>query len=457
MNSSTDQATAAATTLGNNQPEPSFTASQALQERFHAVIPGGSHTYAKGDDQFPEYMAPYIVRGEGCRVWDVDGNEFIEYGMGLRSVTLGHAYAPVVAAAQAEMERGINFGRPATLELTTAEEFLNLTQAGDMVKFTKNGSDATSAAVKLARAYTGRDLLAVCADHPFFSVDDWFIGTTPVSSGIPRVVREQSLHFRYNDIASLKGLFSAHPGQIAAVIMEVERDVPPLPGFLSAVRALCDQEGAMLIFDEIVSGFRSHVGGGQAVHGIRPDLSAFGKALGNGFSIAALAGRRELMELGGLRQQDRDRVFLLSTTYGAESHSLAAARAVMQVYQQEPVIAHLHEQGERLRQGLLAAVRDYNLEENVPIFGQSSCLFYGSRDAQGQPSQAFRTLFLQETLRRGLLLPSFVISYSHTPSVVDTTVERVHAALGVYRRALDEGIDKYLVGRPVQSVYRARN
>lgn len=457
MNTSVNPANEPALALSSHAPAPSFAGSQALQERFHAVIPGGSHTYAKGDDQFPEHMAPYIVRGANCRVWDVDGNEYIEYGMGLRSVTLGHAYAPVVAAAQAEMTRGVNFGRPAVLELETAEEFLALTQAGDMVKFTKNGSDATSAAVKLARAYTGRDLIAVCADHPFFSVDDWFIGTTPVGAGIPQAVREQSLHFRYNDTASLASVFAAHPGQVAAVIMEVERDVPPLPGYLQSVRALCDQEGAVLIFDEIVSGFRSHVGGGQAVHGIRPDLSAFGKALGNGFSIAALAGRRELMELGGLRQQDRDRVFLLSTTYGAESHSLAAARAVMQVYHQEPVIAQLYEQGERLRQGLQAAARDYNLEKHVPIFGQSCCLFYGSRDAEGQPSQAFRTLFLQETLRRGLLLPSFVISYSHTPAVVDTTIERVHAALGVYRRALDEGIDKYLVGRPVQSVYRTRN
>ncbi|WP_133273529.1 glutamate-1-semialdehyde 2,1-aminomutase [Hymenobacter radiodurans] len=454
MNSSAKPNTIA---VGTSHAEPSFAASKALQERFHAVIPGGSHTYAKGDDQFPEHMAPYIERGAGCRVWDVDGNEFIEYGMGLRSVTLGHAFAPVVSAAQAEMTRGINFGRPATLELATAEEFLDLTQAGDMVKFTKNGSDATSAAVKLARAYTGRDLIAVCADHPFFSVDDWFIGTTAVSAGIPKAVREQSLHFRYNDIASLEALFAAHPNNIAAAIMEVERDVPPLPGYLQAVRDLCTQNGVILIFDEIVAGFRSHISGGQGVHGVRPDLSAFGKALGNGFSIAALTGRRELMELGGLRQKDRDRVFLLSTTYGAESHSLAAARAVMQIYRQEPVIAHLNEQGERLRQGLLAAVRDYNLEDNVPIFGQSSCLFYGSRDAQGQPSQAFRTLFLQETLRRGLLLPSFVISYSHTPAVVDTTIERVHGALGIYRRALDEGIDKYLVGRPVQSVYRARN
>jgi glutamate-1-semialdehyde 2,1-aminomutase len=457
MNSSINIASVDNSSLNHYSDEPSFARSMALQQRFHDLIPGGSHTYAKGDDQFPEHMAPYIVRGANCRVWDVDGNEFIEYGMGLRSVTLGHAFAPIVAAAQAEMTRGVNFGRPAVLELETAEEFLDLTQAGDMVKFTKNGSDATSAAVKLARAYTGRDLIAVCADHPFFSVDDWFIGTTPVNAGVPQVVREQSQRFRYNDIDSLITVFTAFPGQIAAVVMEVERDVPPLPGFLLAVRALCDKEGTVLIFDEIVAGFRSHVGGGQAVHDVRPDLSAFGKALGNGFSIAALAGRRELMELGGLRQLDHDRVFLLSTTYGAESHSLAAARAVMQVYRQEPVIAHLNEQGERLRQGLQAAVRDHKLEDNVPIFGQSCCLFFGSRDADGQPSQAFRTLFLQETLRRGLLLPSFVISYSHTPAVVDTTIERVHAALAIYRRAIDEGIDKYLIGRPVQSVYRTRN
>ena len=434
-----------------------FGGSRGLRTRLHAAIPGGSHTYAKGDDQFPEFMAPYLVRGQGCQVWDVDRNEFIEYGMGLRSVTLGHAYPPVVRAARRAMSQGTNLGRPTTLELAAAEEFLAFTQAGDMVKFAKNGSDVTTAALKLARAYTGRDLVAICADHPFFSTDDWFMGTTSIAAGVPQAVRDLTLRFRYNDLPGVEQLFAEHPRQLAALVLEVERDVPPAPGFLAGLRALCDQAGTVLIFDEIITGFRWHHGGAQALHGVRPDLSTFAKALGNGFAIAALTGRRELMELGGLHQRHHDRVFLLSTTYGAETHALAVARTVMQTYAQEPVIEHLRTQGERLRQGLQAAARDQGVTEHFQVLGPPCCLYYGTRDAAGHPSQAFRTLFLQETLRRGLLLPSFVISYAHTPALVDQTIARVHEALGVYRLALQNGVGEYLLGRPVQPVYRARN
>ncbi|NVO32559.1 glutamate-1-semialdehyde 2,1-aminomutase [Hymenobacter lapidiphilus] len=435
----------------------SFAGSRALQGRMHAAIPGGSHTYAKGDDQFPADMAPYLVRGCGCLVWDVDGNIFIEYGMGLRSVTLGHAYPPILKAARRAMSSGTNLGRPTVLELETAEEFLAFTQAGDMVKFAKNGSDVTTAALKLARAYTGRDLVAICADHPFFSSDDWFMGTTGIPAGVPAAVQALTLHFRYNDLASVEELFTRHPRQLAALVLEVERDVPPAPGFLAGLRKLCDAAGTVLIFDEIITGFRWHHGGAQALYGVRPDLSTFAKALGNGFAIAALTGRRELMELGGLHHYHHDRVFLLSTTYGAESHALAVAREVMRTYTNKPVVAHLHHQGERLRDGLQAAARDQGVAEHFRVLGAPCCLSYGTYDAAGLPSQAFRTLFLQETLRRGLLAPSFVISYAHTTAMVDDTVRRVQEALGVYRQALDEGIGRYLQSRPVKPVYRARN
>lgn len=436
--------------------EPSFAQSEALRARFHAAIPGGAHTYAKGDDQFPEHMAPYIVRGEGCRVWDADDNEFIEFGAGLRAVTLGHAYVPVVAAAARQLGLGCNFGRPAVLELETAEEFLDFTGAGDMVKFAKNGSDVTSAAVKLARAYTGRDLVAICQDHPFFSVDDWFMGTTAVGAGIPSAVRALTVGFRYNDLASLENLFAARPGQVACVLLEVEKDVPPAPGFLAGVQALCRREGAVLIFDEIITGFRWHNQGAQGYYGIRPDLSTFGKALGNGFSVAALAGRRELLERGGLHHP-HERVFLLSTTYGAETHALAAARAVLQVYRQEPVVEHLHYMGRLLAEGLHRSAQEHGLSQQVQALGQPCCLIYTTRDAAGQHSAALRTLFLQETMRRGLLMPSLIVNYSHTEAIIAQVLERLHEVLGVYRRALDEGVEKYVVGQPVKSVYRRYN
>ncbi len=215
-----------------NDPEwLRFAKSRSLQERCHWVIPGGGHTYAKGDDQYPVNAPAYLVRGEGCRVWDVDGNEFIEYGMGLRTVTIGHAYRPIVEAAYKQMLLGINFTRPGTIELEAAEKLLEMVPA-DMVKFAKNGSDVTTAAVKLARAYTGRDMVAICADHPFFSIDDWFIGSTNMNAGIPKAISDLTVRFRFNDTASLKRLFDEHAGKIACVMLEAETAIAPAPGFL---------------------------------------------------------------------------------------------------------------------------------------------------------------------------------------------------------------------------------
>lgn len=234
----------------------SFAESNRLRPKFHALIPGGAHTYAKCDDQYPEGMAPYIVRGSGCRVWDVDGNEFIEYGSGLRAVTLGHAYAPVLEAVRRQLELGANFVRPARIELECAEAFRELVPSAEMVKFCKDGSDATSGALKLARAYTGRDIVAICANHPFFSVDDWFMGSTQMPGGVPEPVRALTEKFFYNDLTSLEALFDRHAGRIAAVVLEAEKETPPSPGFFEGLRELCDRNGAVLILDEMITGFR---------------------------------------------------------------------------------------------------------------------------------------------------------------------------------------------------------
>lgn len=432
-----------------------FDRANALRPRLHALIPGGAHTYAKCDDQYPEGMAPVIVRGAGSHVWDVDGNEFIEYGSGLRAVGLGHAYPPVVEAVRRQLGLGASFVRPATIELECAEMFLSFVPNADMVKFCKDGSDAVSGALKLARAHTGRDLVAICANHPFFSVDDWFIGSTGMPGGVPAATRALTLKFNYNDLDSLRALFDSHPGRIAAVVLEAEKETAPVPGFFEGLRALCDREGAIFILDEMITGFRWHAGGAQARYGIRPDLSTFGKALANGFSVSALAGRRELMQLGGF-EHERERVFLLSTTHGAETHGLAAAMATMQVYRDEPVIDVLWQRGQRLADGLRAAARAAGVTEQVPILGQPCCLVFGSRDGAGQPSQPFRTLLMQEIIERGILATSLVVNYSHSEADIDRTIDAFAQAFAVYRRALDQGIDHFLRGRPVKPAIRAR-
>ena len=432
----------------------SFSESNRMQARLHELVPDGAHTYARGADQYPENMAPILVRGSGARVWDVDGNEFVEYGMGLRSVTLGHGYPPVIEAAYAAMVNGMNFTRPTTLELQAAEDFLDLVPGADMVKFAKNGSDATTAAVKLARAATSRNMIAIC-NQPFFSVDDWFIGTTEMAAGIPDQNRAEAVRFEYNNLASLEAVFAARPDGIAAVILEAATAAAePAAGFLEGVRALCDRYGTVLIFDEMITGFRWSPHGAQHVYGVTPDLSTWGKAMGNGFPISALAGKRELMELGGLRT-DRDRVFLLSTTHGPETSSLAAFRAVVRAYREYDPIGRMEDAGRKLAEGFNRVAGEIGVQEYVHAIGRPSCLVFGTCDASGTPSQAFRTLFLQEMLARGVLAQSFVVSAAHTDRDIEGTVNAAAESLVIYKQAIEAGtVDGLLRGRPVAPAMR---
>lgn len=426
------------------------------QARAHRAIPGGCHTYSKGDDQYPVDAPDFIVRGKGCHVWDRSGRKYIEYAMGLRAVTLGHAYEEVIEAACAQARLGMNFNRPSWLEVEAAEALLALLPRADQVKFAKDGSTVLTAALKLARAYTGRIKVAICADHPFFSYNDWFIVSKDIPGGIPDARRSETVTFRYNDLASVERLFEEHPGEISCFILEAERTEAPRDGFLHKLRDLAHRHGALLIVDEMISGFRWDKGGAQAVHDIQPDLSTFGKALGNGFPISALAGRREIMELGGVTH-DKERVFLLSTTHGAESASLGAALKIMEIYDREDVTGMLHRQGARLRAGVTRTIEELRLEGFFTMEGRDCALLYGTRDQDRQPSQAFRTLFLQQTLRRGVLAPSLMVSYSHSDADIDETIAAISDALWVYRKALDEGVEKHLEGRPVKPVYRRFN
>ncbi|MGF1633678.1 MAG: glutamate-1-semialdehyde 2,1-aminomutase [Phycisphaerae bacterium] len=435
----------------------SFARSARHQARAHRVIPGAAHTYAKGDDQFPEGMCPVVVRGKGAVVWDRDGNRLIEYGAGVRAVTLGHGHPLVCTAAARAMANGTNFVRPAALELAAAEKFLQMIHPAEMVKFCKNGSDATTAAVKLARAATGRDLVLVCRNQPFFSVDDWFIATTDTDAGIPTDVARLTLTFGFNDLPGIRQAFAQHPSRIACVMLEAENGVQPEPGFLPGLLELCHVHGALFVLDETITGFRVHNGGGQTLYGITPDLSTFGKAMGNGFAVSALAGRRQYMELGGLLQTDREKVFLLSTTHGAETHGLAAFLAVARVYREQPVVERLHAAGRRLREGFNARAADLGIAEHLHVIGRDACLIYVTKDVAGNRSQPYRTLFMQEMLSRGILAPNFFVNLGHSDELIDQTLDAAAAAMHVYRDALSAGTDRFLRGRSVKPVFRRYN
>ena len=434
-----------------------FKQSNRLRLKAHRLIPGGAHTYAKGDDQYPILSPGFIARGQGAHVWDVDGNEYVEYGMGNRAVGLGHAFPEVLEAARAELEHGCNFTRPAAIEVACAEALLGVLPNAEMVKFCKDGSDATSGAVRLARAYTGRDMVAICSDHPFFSTDDWFIGSTVMNAGIPAQVQALTVGFRYGDLESARALFDSHPGRIACVIMEAARMEDPPAGYLQAMVDLCHARGALFILDEMITGFRWGLDGAQGVYGLDPDLSCFGKALANGFSVSALAGKREFMRLGGLEHTDRPRVFVLSTTHGAETHALAACIANIGVYRREPVIEHLDAIGSRLRAALEEVIATHGLQAHVKVLGKPCNMVLASTDPDGKPSQGYRSLLLQEMIARGVLCPSLVVSYSHTDDDVARTADALDGALRVYARALEDGYARHLVGRPSRIVYRAFN
>jgi glutamate-1-semialdehyde 2,1-aminomutase len=277
-----------------------------------------------------------------------------------------------------------------------------------------------------------------------------------MDAGIPQAIKDLTVGFRYNDLDSVRALFTQFPDQVACLILEPEKTDPPRDGFLLEVQRLCREHGALFVLDEMITGFRYHLRGAQEIFGLDPDLSTFGKAMSNGFALSALVGKREYMQLGDL-YHPKEKVFLLSTTHAAEGSGLAAALEAMRICERERVPEFLHRQGERLAAGVMRAVAEHQLHDYFGVLGRPCNLIYFTRDHEGKPSQPFRTLFLQETIRRGLLMPSLVVSYSHSDADIDRTVEGIAEALHVYRQALDEGIEKFLVGRPVKPAVRRYN
>jgi glutamate-1-semialdehyde 2,1-aminomutase len=413
-------------------------------------------------------------------VWDAEGNRYLDYGMALRSVTLGYADERVNAAALAEMGKGVGLTRPSLTELEAAETLIGLVQSVEMVKFAKNGSNVTTAAVKIARAFTGRRYVCVPRQQPFFSFDDWFIGTTALKRGIPAEQTASTLVFDYNDIGSLKALFDAHPGEIAAVMLEPATTMIPCPpactrpagwpgtgtcagsdcsaqNFLQQVEALCRESGALFILDEMITGFRWHLQGAQTFFGVQPDITTFGKGMANGFSVAAVGGRREVMEVGAINRPGMERTFLLSTTHGAEMTGLGAFISTAQIYRDEDVVGHLWRYGASLRDGMTQVAARHGLTAHFQMDGPPISLNYLTRDAAGQVSLPMRTLLSQELLKRGVMMPWVAISQSHGPVELQLTLEALDGALGVYAQALDGGVEKFLRGPAIRPVFRSHN
>ena len=427
------------------------------QERLLKAIPGGAHTYSRGCDQYPTNAPQILTRGKGAYIYDPQGNKFLDYGMALRAVNIGYAEDEIDAAAIEQIKNGNNLTRPSMIELEAAELLVELIDSVDMVKFTKNGSTAVSAAVKLARAYTGKELVARCADHPFFSYDDWFIASTPLTRGIPQETIEKTNTFRYNDIASLETLIAQYPGKFACVVLEPAATEEPKDGFLQRVQELCREHGIVFVLDEMITGFRWHMKGAQHTYGVTPDLCTFGKAMSNGFSVACVAGKRQIMELGSIEFEGRERVFLLSTTHGAEMCSLGTFVATVKFMQQHNVLEHLWVYGAKLIALMQRKAEEHGIGQNFRAGGIACSPYYLTLDSTGANSLGLRTLFSQEMIRNGVFMPWIALCYRHGEVELAITERALDAAFPVYRKALEEGVEKYLVGPAIKPVFRKYN
>lgn len=428
-----------------------------FSKRLNNLIPGGAHTYSRGDDQFPDNAPSILERGAGCYVYDPYGTKYLDYGMGLRAVTIGYANSEVNKAAIDAIEKGNNLTRASMTELNAAELMVDLIPNAEMVKFAKNGSTVTSAAVKLSRAYSGKKYVVRCFDHPFFSYDDWFIGDTVIKRGIPDDISALTLNFKYNDLDSLNMLFETYSNQIACVIMEPATSVEPKSGFLHQVREICHKNGAVFILDEMITGFRYHLQGCQKLFDVDADLVTFGKGMANGFSVSALTGKKEIMELGSINTKGTERVFLISTTHGAEMSGLAAFIKTAEIYSRENVVDHLWDYGQRLMDGMNGISKELGISKYFTVEGFPCSPNYITRDLNYNISMGMRTLFSQEMIRSGILMPWIAISLAHGEQELKTTMDATRKALSVYKMALNEGCDKYLVGETIKPVFRSHN
>jgi glutamate-1-semialdehyde 2,1-aminomutase len=413
--------------------------------RARRVVPGASQTLSKGPAMFVEGAYPvFLERGQGCRVWDVDGHEYVDYILGLASITLGYAYPAVTEAVTRQLAGGSVFSLPHPLEVEVSERLVELIPCAEMVRFVKTGSEADAAAVRVARAATGREIVIFSG---YLGWHEWHSITTPRSKGIPKDFARFVAPFTYNDLDSLEAALEEHRGQVAAVMMEPVLLDEPRAGFLASVKAAAHRHGALLIFDEIVSGFRWAVGGAQEYFGVVPDLATFGKGMANGLPLAAVVGRADLM-------REFDEVFV-SSTFGGDTLALAACRATLAEYANRPVIAHLWRIGRRFQEGFRAVASRLG----VP----AACVGYPVhpkvviQHASEPMQRLLMSLFLQETARRGVIFhfAGFNVSLSHRDADVDETLGACEAALRIVGETLADGrVAERLEGQPYQEAFK---
>ncbi len=425
-------------------------------EKAHSLIPAGAHTYSRTDEVFPENAPRVIERSKGVYTWDVDGNKYLDYGMACRSVTVGYDYDRISEAAIQQIRKGNTATKASKVEVDAAEKMCELIPWVEMVKFAKNGSTVTTAATKLARAYTGKKYIARCKEHAFFSYDDWFIGSTVMDGGVPDDIKNLTLTFSFNDIDSVRELFEKYKDEIACLIMEPCDTQEPEDDFLVKVRSLCDEYGVVYILDEMITGFRWDIKGACQYYGVVPDLVTYGKGMANGFSVAALGGKKEIMDQGGLTK-GRERVFLVSTTHGAEMSSLGALIETINVYQELDVTGHIWRMGNRIVDGIREIASECGVSDLIYTEGAACSPNLVICDKDGNPSMEYRTVFMQEMIRGNVLMPYISLAYGHSGDDIDYTLEVIRKATKEYVAALNGNINEHIIGNVIKPVFRKYN
>jgi glutamate-1-semialdehyde aminotransferase len=426
-----------------NPEYPEITESERLWRRSQWLIPGGTQTLAKGPGQYVRGVAPkYLHRGRGARVWDVDGNEYLDLNMAIGPLVLGYCYPAVDHAVRAQLEDGITFSMMHPLEVEVAELIRSVVPGAESVRFSKTGADVTSAAVRVARAFTGRPRILCCGYHGWH---DWYIGVTDRNAGVPDAVRDLTYTFSYNDRESFdRGL----DWDVAAVIMEPVVFEEPRDDFLAYVRERCTANGSLLVFDEMWTGFRLALGGAQAHYGVIPDLATYSKAIANGMPLSVLTGRADVMAL-------LDREVFSYTTFGGEALSLAAAKATIQELREQRVPERLAVVGERLRLGYQAAAQAQGIGHLTRCIGPAPRTQIVFDPAAGSPLE-LKSLMQQELIKRGVLWSgTHTVCFALTDADVDHLLAAYHEVLGIVAQAIETGsVGSSLRGEPVEPVFR---
>lgn len=421
-----------------------------LAERAEELIPGGSQTGSKALRHWVSGASPtHIERGDGARVWDVDGNEYVDYTMALGPVSLGYGYPAVDEAVRAQVERGATFSMPHRLQVEVADRLVDMVPCAGMVQFAKNGNDVTTLAAKLARAYTGNEIVATQGYHGWS--DTWLCDSS-FDRGVPAALDGTTRSFKYNDISSLDRIFDDHPDDVAAVVTTPVNLEPPKDDFLERVRERADEHDALLVFDEILTGFRFAEGGAQEFFDVEPDLTCFAKAIANGYPLSALAGRRDVMEV--LECED---VFF-SLTYAGEAVSLAAAKATLDVVNAEEVVERIASVGSEVRDGYNELAAEFGLADRTECVGYPQRFSTVFSDEDGESDPLAKSLFMQECMKRGVLFAGNNLPcYSHTDDDVAETLTVYREAMAELKDALSAGdVEARLTGSPVGQTLRQR-